>query len=255
MQVIQYGTDGPLGEVTQRVVVNSTRLSTGVLPEGSTLTRTPIPPCDDIPGLGWRNHQSPKNCQGPMWPSPVKEFGYGVGSCCYADPPCTQSEYQAKMMPYSIVDTVKVPDVPAGDYIIQFRYDTEHMPQVWGQCADVQIRAKGTAKPTKPFSSWRGCEACCEETLGSCANCSKCINDKSGDCAYCWTPLAGEVYRINVPIQCLGHEASDGGPGPYVVGSEIPAVSPMSPGCSKCWREEGSCKPRDRETVDDSLIL
>jgi len=41
----------------------------------------------------------------------------------------------------SIVDTLTVPDVPAGDYVLQFRYDAEQTPQVWNSCSDVRISA------------------------------------------------------------------------------------------------------------------
>merc|ERR1711879_1004999 len=80
-------------------------------------------------------------------------------------------------------------DVPPGGYILSFRWDCEQLPQVWSNCADVKVAVTG--KPTKPFSSFAGCEACCTETLGPCANCTQCLNDKSGDCAYCWKPLKG----------------------------------------------------------------
>lgn len=39
-----------------------------------------------------------------------------------------------------IVDTVKVPDVPAGDYVLRWRWDCEMTPQIWAGCGDITIR-------------------------------------------------------------------------------------------------------------------
>ena len=44
-----------------------------------------------------------------------------------------------------IVDEVLIPaDLPAGDYVLGWRWDCEESSQVWSNCADVTI-AKGTA--------------------------------------------------------------------------------------------------------------
>ena len=41
----------------------------------------------------------------------------------------------------AIVDEVRVPDVPPGDYVVGFRWDCETSSQVWSTCADVTIVA------------------------------------------------------------------------------------------------------------------
>ena len=41
----------------------------------------------------------------------------------------------------AIVDAVRVPDVPAGEYVVGFRWDAETSSQVWSSCADVTIVA------------------------------------------------------------------------------------------------------------------
>jgi len=42
--------------------------------------------------------------------------------------------------PFSIVDEVIVPDhLEVGDYLLSWRWDTEGTPQIWQNCADVQI--------------------------------------------------------------------------------------------------------------------
>jgi len=43
-------------------------------------------------------------------------------------------------LPYSIVDKVVIPaDIEAGDYLLSWRWDAEQSPQIWQNCADVQI--------------------------------------------------------------------------------------------------------------------
>lgn len=39
-----------------------------------------------------------------------------------------------------VLDVVKVPaDLPAGDYVLGFRYDCEATAQVWSNCADITL--------------------------------------------------------------------------------------------------------------------
>eukprot|EP00037_Helgoeca_nana_P010731 m.94655 g.94655 ORF g.94655 m.94655 type:complete len:351 (-) comp20381_c0_seq1:152-1204(-) len=39
----------------------------------------------------------------------------------------------------AIVDLIRVPQVPAGDYVVGFRWDCETSSQVWTQCSDITI--------------------------------------------------------------------------------------------------------------------
>jgi hypothetical protein len=39
----------------------------------------------------------------------------------------------------AIQDVVKVPELPAGDYVLGFRWDCETSSQVWSSCADISI--------------------------------------------------------------------------------------------------------------------
>ena len=41
----------------------------------------------------------------------------------------------------SILDYVRVPDVPPGKYVLGFRYDCDSTAQVWSNCADITIVA------------------------------------------------------------------------------------------------------------------
>merc|ERR1711957_415751 len=241
-QWIQFG-DGM--DRSNRTEIPAVRVKEGVLPKGSVWTRNPIPGCNDIPRLGGHNHK----CEGPMFPPPVEGiYGFGPGACASGVEQCTLEEMASRAMPYGIVDLVKIPEnLEPGDYILSFRWDCEQLTQVWGNCADVQIRVKGTAKPTKPFSDWGGCDACC---TGPCGNCTKCLNDKSGDCAYCWNPLPGFSFGAIPEYQCLGHEGPDGGAGAWKPGMPFKGVR-WAPGCTKCWAKgEDACKASDRETWD-----
>lgn len=254
-QWIQYGDfkDDPFGDgmnASNRVEIDAVRVTLGTMPQGSAWTRNPIPGCSNIPFMGSRGHP----CGGPMFPPPAPgASGFGQGSCLTPGAlPCTAEQYIDTLLPFGIVDLLRVPDVPAGDYMLSFRWDMEQSAQIWSNCADVKIVEAARAEPehlnTKPFSPWRGCELCCAETLGPCANCTGCANNKDGDCAYCWRPLPGTQPLI-ARFQCLGHESADGGPGVFNpaggLGSQL-----WSPGCTKCWGQKDSCKPRDRDVIE-----
>jgi len=244
VQWIQGGVSG--SDPRNRTEIPAVRVSKGVLPEGSTWTRNPIPACNDLPRMGGHNHA----CKGPMFKPPMEGlFGFGPGACASGVAPCTVEEMAARAMPYGIVDKVKVPaNLPPGDYILSFRWDIEQLPQIFSSCSDVEIRVEGTAEPTKPFSDWAGCEACCVETMGACANCTKCLDDQTGDCQYCWQPLKGFTFGALPEYQCLGGEGPDGGPGQWSPGMPFKGVI-WSPGCSKCWNSTDSCKHSYRETA------
>merc|ERR1711918_234069 len=49
------------------------------------------------------------------------------------------------MHDFAIEDTVRVPsDIPAGNYVLGWRWDCEMSSQVWSQCADITIVADDT---------------------------------------------------------------------------------------------------------------
>jgi len=54
--------------------------------------------------------------------------------------PSTLTTFGIEGVPYSVVDKVVVPeDLEAGDYLLSWRWDCEQSPQIWQNCADVQI--------------------------------------------------------------------------------------------------------------------
>lgn len=194
-------------------------------------------------------------CTGPTFEPPAPgAWGFGPGSCASSLPgtSCNRKQLLNQNFDFGIVDKVKVPDVPPGDYVISFRWDSEQTPQVWNSCADVKIVADG--KTTKAFTPTRGCHGCCPHTNSLCSNCTGCLNDKTGDCSYCWKVLPGYNPAYAPPITCLGHEAPDGGPKDWQPGDSIKGG--WSPGCPKCWANmEESCSDAFRPFEEDEIAV
>ncbi len=240
-QWIQFGMGK---DVNNRTEIPAVRVSEGTVPSGSIWTRNPIPACNTPIAGGAVNTP----CTGPIFPPPIKGgqnyWGFGGGGC-QSDPgsglPCSAKEYKSRIFDFGIVDKVKVPKLPDGDYVIGFRWDSEQTPQVWTSCGDVTIKSDGV--PTKPFApSSGGCEACCPGfKQAQCANCTGCLQKKTGTCAYCWNPLAG-YFPGGPKVACLGHEAPDGGERDWQPGD--PTDVPWSPGCPKCWADKDACKQK-----------
>jgi hypothetical protein len=162
---------------------------------------------------------------------------------------CSDKEFEKQNFDFGIVDKVKIPDnLPTGDYVIGFRWDSEQTPQVWNSCADVTVKASG--KNTKAFTPTRGCTQCCVKH-GICSNCTGCLNDKTGDCAYCWKPLKG-FHPGTKNIYCLGYESPDGHAKPWVAGETTRGG--WSPGCTSCWAEGCHEIIRDLEEEDDVVV-
>eukprot|EP01062_Namystynia_karyoxenos_P079578 TRINITY_DN841_c0_g1_i2.p1 TRINITY_DN841_c0_g1~~TRINITY_DN841_c0_g1_i2.p1 ORF type:complete len:322 (+),score=69.67 TRINITY_DN841_c0_g1_i2:91-1056(+) len=112
----------PNGTVEESPAV---RVSRGTLPQGSTWTKNPIPPCKDSSG-GYQE----KGCQrGPMFPPPA-----GCDATCWG--------YQNRANMPDVMDEVRVPaSLPPGDYVLSWRWDCEHTPQVWQSCSDITVTA------------------------------------------------------------------------------------------------------------------
>lgn len=254
-QWIQFGNGYDPGN---RIQIKARRVSgKKVVPENSTWTMNPIPGCAVTGG------RARTKCSKPTFSAPADDrfwpyadgtskgiFGYSGGYCFgnvtkKPSAACTLDEYKNASFDFGIVDRVKVPDLPEGDYVLSWRWDCEMTKQIWSNCADVTIKHSG--KNTKPFSPINGCTACC---TGICSKCKECREKKTGECASCWEPLpwwGGRDFwtpRAKA-IQCLGREAEDGGPGKYMPGD--PLEPAWSPGCSKCWASKDGCEKYTRE--------
>jgi hypothetical protein len=103
------------------------------------------------PGSEWALNPLPFK---PCYPDAGAEASINQG-CAFA-PPCDELKYNASdplgfqnftgrcsgrfPVLVSIVDVLAVPsDLPAGEYVLGFRYDSEMTAQVWQSCADVTI--------------------------------------------------------------------------------------------------------------------
>lgn len=117
------------------------RTTIGTTPAGSQWTRQAIPACKGlVPGEGGVLDflcLSGPNFEPPVprsWRHPGGAYGfwggYSLGKKWLG---------YGRVHSVSVVDTLIVPEVAAGDYVLQFRYDAEQTPQVWNSCADVKI--------------------------------------------------------------------------------------------------------------------
>jgi hypothetical protein len=105
-----------------RLEIDGTYLSEGTTPTNSTWALNPLP-----------------------W-TPVKRYGS-------FDPPCHGDDNRTHstdprphklcegVFPFgvNVIDELKAPQVPPGEYVLGMRYDAENTAQVWQQCADIAI--------------------------------------------------------------------------------------------------------------------
>jgi hypothetical protein len=107
---IQQGND-----VSSRKQIPMMRTTTGTFPAGSEWTRNPIPDRSDY------------------FPPPNNDQSL-VGHGPFA---------------WNIVESYKIPaNLTTGAYLLSWRWDCEGSPQIWVNCADLQINGKGPGKPT-----------------------------------------------------------------------------------------------------------
>ena len=122
-QWVQYGED----EMT-RVEIPATRTKIGTHPKGSQWTKNPIPACNG----GYGGFLNPtRDCpEGIQFEAPKPDlYGFGVNSA-----------YTVEHFPFSIVDLVRIPvDLPAGNFVLSFRWDCEQSAQVWNTCANIRL--------------------------------------------------------------------------------------------------------------------
>lgn len=117
------------GEQGKRLWFDGTYVSEGTVPANSTWAMNPIPRVD---ATKYPNKEDA--FPAPCWePNPPAEGGYG-GLC--------SGWYGPDNL--EIVDNVRVPSLPSGEYVVQFRWDCEESAQIWLNCADVTIKTTPT---------------------------------------------------------------------------------------------------------------
>jgi len=163
-----------------RTTFQAMRINTGTIPKGSTWTRNPIPACKSIAGGAFNMGCHVSTVDGKYKPAKSSDFqfppygidksradfngllgGFGGGACFGCNQEvnpidcnvfgkigrnnCSVDETNAQVFSFNIVDKVKVPKVPAGEYVISFRWESEQTPQIWSTCSDITIVASDVA--------------------------------------------------------------------------------------------------------------
>jgi len=167
-------------DLSNRTAIPAVRVSTGTLPQGSTWTRNPIPACDAAAGGAFnikcgngRGHEKSDYQFPPAGADGNRPGfllgGFGGGSCggcsqpggnnpsfCKKDGPqgptgqdgpsnCTAQQVAEHYFTWSVVDKVRIPQIPPGEYVVSFRWDCEQTPQIWTTCSDITISSAGRA--------------------------------------------------------------------------------------------------------------
>lgn len=188
-------------DVTGKVVaeIPAIRTNSKTFPVGSTWTRNPVP--------------TEKNASAPI-PGLPDLWGRGPFF-------------------YSIQDKVIVPKVPAGEYVLSWRWDAEQTKQVWSHCSDVTIlSAEGEAAPPalslEPVPPRRGKHSCLGSSLGLDVN----------DCDN-WVELYDALDGPNWGFPCEGAD---------------PRTDPC--GCNNDWRKSIVCAAqRDYMRITEIYLL
>ena len=155
---IQFGDDK-----ANRTAIPAVRTAVGTNPPGSSWSKNPIPACGNIAGGGLHTSDQCKTAQftppladvirpNPKYAPLPGLYGFGMGHCVSlphgknsTDPglsACSAEElsFWKTRFNFNIVDQVQVPaGLPAGDYLLSFRWDSEQTPQIWLNCADVVV--------------------------------------------------------------------------------------------------------------------
>eukprot|EP00038_Savillea_parva_P005793 m.160015 g.160015 ORF g.160015 m.160015 type:complete len:360 (+) comp11890_c0_seq1:499-1578(+) len=142
------------------VEIPAVRVTEGTYPKGSMWTRNPIPGCfmcDQAECM--RNHSvwieqqhcsqscSGLNVTGRTCPPGMTQFpepasglsGYYAQTCVPGDDGQSYCDGLSGFN-YNIVDKVIVPtSLPAGDYLLSWRWDCEQSRQIWQNCADITL--------------------------------------------------------------------------------------------------------------------
>jgi hypothetical protein len=90
---------------------------------------------------------SPESCYEKVYPNSYLAPGQSTPNCptglMFPTAPECPDCYGATVagFDFEMVDTLKVPALPAGEYSLSWRWDCEQTPQVWNSCADITVTA------------------------------------------------------------------------------------------------------------------
>jgi len=118
------------------VTIPALQTNTGTTPAGSWWRRNPIPSLE---------YCAITACKCPTgWTAPCPAFQPPCPGCWGGVVDQMNGKSNSHHEDFSVLDNVRVPDLPEGSYVLQWRWDTETLPdyqQVWTNCADIQILA------------------------------------------------------------------------------------------------------------------
>lgn len=134
--------------------IEAARTSEGVYPKGSTWTKNPVPIGSDVSGeWQWNEYPAqfspPPGCDSSCWGYQPCNVGFthpsyeGWNNTKAAYPACANNKagegccHTTAYM--EIIDEVVVPKIPAGEYVVRWRWDAEQSPQIWSGCGDIII--------------------------------------------------------------------------------------------------------------------
>jgi len=127
---IQYGED-----TSRNIYFKANRTTTGTYPPGSQWTKNPVPNCAKRGG-GFFNpdrkcSESEGGYQFPYIGS-LSDGVYGHGK--------NAQKSKAANFDWNIMDKVRVPrNIPTGEYVLSFRWDSEQVGQIWNTCSNIRI--------------------------------------------------------------------------------------------------------------------
>lgn len=123
-QALRWGSKG--GKGGTKLYFDGDYVSVGTLPRGSTWAKNPLP----------RNDTDQTRASFP----PKCEEQPGCGDASYLNRTTCQCSGMWGPVHVEIVDMVQIPhDLPAGQYVLGWRWDCEESNQIWASCSDVTI--------------------------------------------------------------------------------------------------------------------
>lgn len=124
----------------KQIWFNGTYATDGVHPLGSMWSKMPVP----AGPWGYKLHGAtfePKCDEPPACRAAVEHYAPQMTCQCSGDG-------IGDIPTLEIVDQVLLPaDLPAGEWVLGWRWDCEESTQVWSSCSDVTIRAAAPASP------------------------------------------------------------------------------------------------------------
>jgi len=118
----------------------------GTMPEGSTWARNPVPRAGEANAGCLRPNASEPHGNCLSFAPPCPQDCSGEPDCQNPgggnDPGTWQGPCSGDWKGGQIIDSVIIPaEVPAGEYVLGWRWDCEETTQIWASCADVTISA------------------------------------------------------------------------------------------------------------------